>query len=233
MTKRFYIDEQSIRSWLDRHGIKNYIINTGYTDKEQYTVDVMGHVDLMRMGLDFIPVKFNRVSGYFNCSYNQLKSLSFAPVKVNGSFFCSHNNLKNLNGAPKIIGKTFDCSFNKLTSLKGGPKMVGENYYCQKNQLISLSGCVKEIRGQMDFSNNNLESLNHVPMYAKKIFGNWNFILNFTHNPMLQDFQKISSVEELVEKIEEIIERNKAYLISKKIEEALPHNNKVQVKHKI
>ena len=97
--------------------------------------DINGDVDISRLGLTEIPVKFNKVSGYFVCSHNNLTSLKGAPEVVGYSFYCSHNNLTSLKGAPNYVGGVFYCSNNKLTSLKGAPKEVEYNFYCYNNSV--------------------------------------------------------------------------------------------------
>lgn len=59
-----------------------------------------------------LTVKFNHVSGDFNCRDNELTSLQ---------------------GCPKVIRLDFDCSYNNLTSLEGSPKTVGRDFYCLSN----------------------------------------------------------------------------------------------------
>lgn len=50
------------------------------------------------------------VSGFFNCSHNNLKSLEGAPEKVGGSFACNYcKSLESLEGAPKEVGGWFNC----------------------------------------------------------------------------------------------------------------------------
>ena len=49
-----------------KYGITNYTIN------QDGSIDVNGSVNLSRENLTKLPLKFNRVSGYFDCSNNQL-----------------------------------------------------------------------------------------------------------------------------------------------------------------
>ncbi len=50
----------------DQYGISNYSIN------EDMSVSVDGDVFLYKMDLIEIPIKFKKVSGYFDCSCNGL-----------------------------------------------------------------------------------------------------------------------------------------------------------------
>ena len=107
-------------------------------------------------------MKFVKVSGYFDCSFNKLISLSGAPLSVGGYFSCSSNQLKSLSGAPLSVGGYFDCSFNQLKSLEGAPLSVGSNFYCSYNQLISLDGISRRISGGIYCRNNQLRDVKGV-----------------------------------------------------------------------
>ncbi len=89
--------EKEIDNICVEYGIENYTINT------DGSIDIHGNVDISRRGLIKIPLKFNKVFGYFDCSENDLISLV---------------------GCPKYVGDWFDYSFNNLTSLIGGPNEV-------------------------------------------------------------------------------------------------------------
>jgi len=57
-----------------------------------------GDVNLSRMNLTKLPVRFK---------------------EVKGDFYCSSNKLTTLKGAPKWVGRSFRCPYNNLTSLEG------------------------------------------------------------------------------------------------------------------
>jgi hypothetical protein len=80
------------------------------------TVDVKGNVDIPNRKLDIIPIQFGVVSGNFNCSANNLKSLQGSPKEVTGDFECDRDNLTSLQGAPREVGGDFDCHGNKVES---------------------------------------------------------------------------------------------------------------------
>ena len=71
------------------------------------SINYDGDVYISQKRLDEIPLQFNIVKGYFNCS---------------------HNKLINLEGAPKKCN-TFKCSYNDLTSLEYAPQKCN-NFYC-------------------------------------------------------------------------------------------------------
>jgi hypothetical protein len=100
-----------------------------YTINSNNTVDIDGHVDLDLYELNKIPIKFGKVSDYFNC--------------------CG-NNLTTLENSPNYVGYIYLCSMNKLTSLEGGPSYVGGNFICDKNKLTTLEYCPKYVGGDFE-----------------------------------------------------------------------------------
>ena len=92
-----------IIKWLDSYEIENYTIN------DDWTIDVKGSVYLNYVSLTCFPsfIKFNKVSGYFYCSDNQLTSLKGCPTTVSGSFSCRDNKLTSLEGCPTTVGNSF------------------------------------------------------------------------------------------------------------------------------
>ena len=107
------INEQEIHDICKKYNIRNYKINP------DGSIDVEDSVYLFNMNLDKLPLKFNKVGGYFGCS---------------------NNNLTSLEGCPKEVGDTFYCSSNKLTSLQYSPEIVNGRFYCGDNPLESLEG---------------------------------------------------------------------------------------------
>ena len=74
--------EKEIHDICKKYYIRNYKINP------DGSIDVNGNVDLSYMGLTKIPLKFNKVNGWFDCSYNKLTSLEGCPKEVEWSFYC-------------------------------------------------------------------------------------------------------------------------------------------------
>ena len=93
--------KNGIENWLKKYEIQNYTINN------DLTVDVDGDVYLYYKKLKQIPIKFDIIKGYFNCSNNYLTSLDFCPKEVGGNFNCSWNELISLDGCPKSVGGDF------------------------------------------------------------------------------------------------------------------------------
>ena len=89
-------DEQ--RKFLDKYTDGSWSVNS------EGLVDVEGSFWCENQGLeDFLGIRFGRVSGYFLCSRNQLRTLEGSPREVGGGFYCSKNPLISLEGAPKVI----------------------------------------------------------------------------------------------------------------------------------
>jgi hypothetical protein len=93
------------------------------------------NVNISHRNITRIPVQFKKVSGYFDCSYNQLTTLEGAPESVGKNFDCFNNKLTTLEGAPRSVGEDFWCSHNQLTSLQGAPDSVGGSFYCISNPV--------------------------------------------------------------------------------------------------
>jgi hypothetical protein len=137
------IDEESkIRKICKEYNIKNYTIN------DDLSIDVDDSVGFFGKGLVKVPLKFNRVSGNFNCSSNDLISLFGCPQWVGGNFACSDNGLTSLKFFPKFIGGDLFIYDNYITSLKGIPKNI--NYIdCDNNKIWSFIGIPDNFRGEL------------------------------------------------------------------------------------
>jgi hypothetical protein len=95
-----------IEEICEYYGIQNYTIN------DDGTIDVDGNVDLNDRSLTKLPLKFNKVTGYFSCSVNKLTSLEGCPIWVGGRFHCWDNRLTSLEGCPSYVGGYFYCLQN-------------------------------------------------------------------------------------------------------------------------
>ena len=110
------INSSDIDVICENYNIKNYTIN------DDGTIDVNGNVSLYDEQLTILPLKFRNVSGYFDCSYNQLKNLIGSPQYVGGDFYCYDNQLTSLEGAPKKVYGDFLCGNNKIKNIDYLPK---------------------------------------------------------------------------------------------------------------
>lgn len=148
-------DEKSIIAWLNEHGIKNYkLVTDAYYD---YVVDVYGSIDLCCTNIKNLAIKFNIVSGNFDCSHNQLTNLKGCPTYVGSIFDCSNNVLLTLQHGPTTVGLDFDCRHNQIIDLEYASSMVvGRNFNCNHNHLKSLQYCPDVVGCLFDCSDNPL-----------------------------------------------------------------------------
>ena len=116
----------------EKYWIKNYTINP------DESIDVNGDVSLGYIGLTELPLTFNRVTGFFICSNNQLTSLK---------------------GSPRWVGSYFDCGYNDLTSLEFSPDYVGTWFSCRKNNLTD-NYCDTEIGGYFHTNDLTIDNYN-------------------------------------------------------------------------
>ena len=94
-----------------KYKIENYTVN------DDGSIDVDGNVDLSWYKLTELPLRFNKVTGYFSCSSNNLTSLKGSPKWVGGYFSCSKNKLTSLEFSPDYVGGYFSCRCEYLTDI--------------------------------------------------------------------------------------------------------------------
>ena len=131
----------------EKYEIENYTIN------DDLSIGVDGSVYLEKEKLEYLPLKFNYVSGDFSCYDNKLKSLEGCPQTVGGRFNCYFNELVSLEGSPQTVEGDFDCSYNELETLEGGSQTVNGNFDCYSNELKDLEH-FPEVNGTIDMGAN-------------------------------------------------------------------------------
>jgi hypothetical protein len=145
--------------WLDTWTSGNWFRNP-----ETGLVDIEGDFKVHRQDLtDFKGVRFGKVDGNFDCSYNRITSLDGAPQEVGNNFHCYDNQLTTLDGGPSIVKWDYNCSRNNLASLKGAPKLVNGYFDCSRNFLTSLEDAPDWIGGYFAFPKNRIVSLKGLP----------------------------------------------------------------------
>ena len=149
---------------IEEYDIRNYTLN------DDGSIDVNDNVNLSNKGLTKLPIKFRNVTGDFECSHNNLKSLEGSPKTIGGDFYCDSNKLTSLLGSPETVGGYFSCSSNELTSLLGSPETIGSDFYCYENNLKSLEGSPKMVGRNFHCKNNNLKSLEGIGDVKGKIY---------------------------------------------------------------
>ena len=138
--------------------------------EQEEMIDVEGDVTLDNKHLTQIPIKFNKVTGDFSCSFNPLDSLEGCPEYVGGEFLCSITKITSLKGGPEYVGGHYICASNKLTSLVGAPTSLNRLFDCSNNQLTSLKGGPIEVNEEYYCYNNKLTSLEGAPELAPSTF---------------------------------------------------------------
>ena len=118
-----------IKKWLDKMDIINYNIN------DDYTIDVDDGVWLDKMNLNNFPdyIQFNKVTGYFSFTDNNITILKGMPKKVVGDFYCNMNKLTSLIGAPEYVNYSFYCGNNIKKFTEKDVRAV-----CKVNQYIHV-----------------------------------------------------------------------------------------------
>jgi hypothetical protein len=125
------VDEQ--RKFLDRTTSGRWSVNS------EGLVDIKENFLCGDEGLeDFLGIRFGKVSEYFSCWGNQLRTLEGCPREVGGDFDCSDNQLRTLEGSPREVGGDFDCYRNPLISLEGAPEVIKYDF-CFKNTWFSYN----------------------------------------------------------------------------------------------
>src|SRR5574343_1878259 len=94
---RLFESFEDIDKICKQYNISNYTINP-----DGSSIDVNDCVDLNQENLTKLPLKFNKVNGWFDCDDNKLTSLEGSPIEVNGDFYCNYNNLTSFEFVPKI-----------------------------------------------------------------------------------------------------------------------------------
>ncbi len=125
--KKYKIDEI-----CKKYNIKNYTINP------DGSIDVDDGVNLYNYRLAKLPLKFNKVNGYFYCSINELTKLEGSPVEVNGNFYCNSNKLTSFKYTPKIIRGIFDCRSNNIKTFEYFPSYVKNSFCCDSNPIYEV-----------------------------------------------------------------------------------------------
>ena len=95
---------------LNGWNIKDYTIN------EDGSVDVNGDVDLSFENLDYLPIRFRKINGFFVVNDNNLTSVENFPTYVECYMDISHNKLTDLTELKTIIGEDLNINHNLLKS---------------------------------------------------------------------------------------------------------------------
>jgi len=183
---------KEVEKWLDSHEITSYSVSSNLH------INVNGNVNLRSKIIEKkLPVNFEKVSGYFDISNNNLDSLEGCPKEIEKDFNCSYNNIASLFGSPNSVGD-FNCSNNRLKSLSYTPKEVEGYFDCSNNEITSIAGSPRTIKGYFKCSHNKLHSLKGGPKYIYEYFDcSFNEIDNLKDSPITVGKDFICHVNEL------------------------------------
>ena len=129
---RLFESFEDIDEICRKYEIRNYTINL------DGSIDVNGTVYLWNKKLTKLPLKFNKINEYFDCSYNKLTSLEGSPKEVNSNFNCYYNRLTSFEYAPKIIRGDFHCENNNIKSFEYFPRFVKRDFWCYGNPIYQV-----------------------------------------------------------------------------------------------
>jgi len=130
-------NEKDIQDICKIYYIYRYIINP------DGSIDVNDFVNLYKRRLTKLPLKFNKVSGYFDCRNNFLLALEGSPVEVNGSFYCQNNELSSFKGSPKTIRGIFNCRTNNIKTFEYFPSFI-KDFVCFENPIYYVWGLFRD-----------------------------------------------------------------------------------------
>jgi hypothetical protein len=188
-----------------KYNIENYTIN------DDGTIDVNGDVNLYNKGLTELPIRFNKVTGWFFCRNNKLTTLKDCPRWVGSNFSCVNNKLTSLEFGPEYVGNDFVCNFNDLTDLVGSPKQVGGDFSCINNKLLmNPKGVSERIGGLFYCYDTPLQSIfNNVDQHFLYTFNFYKIIKDNTVN-----LKRLKYVMDLYDKPIDLEEIQKYYRIT-------------------
>lgn len=158
---------KTIKEKIIHFKMRNIKVKGSWKINEDFSIDVWGDVNIAGHALNEIPVKFNVVTGNFDCAFNNLKSLFNSPREVGGDFSCESNHIVDLKFAPIHIGKNFLMGHNLVNTFNYFPEFVGGNSSFMDNPINNID--------TLPFSK-NLNSMvltcdkNKVMVYTKEDF---------------------------------------------------------------
>jgi len=126
--------KETIKRWLDKHNVKNYIINDDLTIDTIDTYSSRGNVNLREVNIpDFI--KFKHIAGFLDLSYTSITSLS-DDLQVDWWLDLNHSKITSLPNGLKV-GGSLNLWNTPITSLPNGLK-VGHNLNISYTTITTL-----------------------------------------------------------------------------------------------
>lgn len=188
---QFFTNKKNIKNWLDTRNIKDYTIH------DDLVVDVKDAVvELGHQNLSYLPIQFGKVEGNFYIANCNLKTLKGSPRYVTGFFDCSNNNLMSLDYAPEKVND-FDCSNNKISSFKNIHLTATNMLLIQENPIVNFNYkdieniqtdiiCMhSDIIKQYANSSNKLTTMNSIKNYVIVKFAEFKDVVKIEYEKAL------------------------------------------------
>ena len=107
------INKELIELFCEEFNIKNYYIN------ENYSINVYQNVVLDNFIGDELPIKFNKVIGYFSCNKSNIKSFKNFPNFIEENIYLQGNIIENFHGFPKTVKGRIVLWNSTIKSMEG------------------------------------------------------------------------------------------------------------------
>lgn len=208
MTHKLYNTQEEVKQWLALYNITNYTLK--HDPKYGVTVCVHGDLDLSDRGIKELKVKFDFIEGNFNVKKNYLVSLYGSPERVDKSFDCSYNELTSLQYAPRTMThfcckrnrltnleyspqkfESVDCSYNMITTLRHLPPITVLHIFASGNELTTLGDIRINCMAVVRLDNNKLEDLEGLESGVKYILTNNEKLAEYSSLSFSMDLDKI------------------------------------------
>ncbi len=124
------INKELIELFCEEFNIKNYYIN------ENYSINVYQNVVLDNFIGDELPIKFNKVIGYFSCNKSNIKSFKNFPNFIEENIYLQGNIIENFHGFPKKVKGRIFLWGSTIKSLDGYNGSVKRLNIEDKEKLI-------------------------------------------------------------------------------------------------
>lgn len=124
------INKELIELFCEEFNIKNYYIN------DDYSINVYQNVVLDNFIGDELPIKFNKVIGYFSCNKSNIKSFKNFPNFIEYNIYFQGNIIENFQGFPKTVKGRIVLWNSTIKSLDGYNGSIKRLNMEDKDKLI-------------------------------------------------------------------------------------------------
>ncbi len=132
------INKELIELFCEEFNIKNYYIN------DDYSINVYQNVVLDNFIGDELPIKFNKVIGYFSCNKSNIKSFKNFPNFIEENIYLQGNIIENFHGFPKKVKGRIFLWGSTIKSLDGYNCSL-KTLFCDYKEKIIRKSKIKNI----------------------------------------------------------------------------------------